>query len=295
MSDAPFVESADTEQVLSALSDSIRLDILAALWESDRETVPFSALRDAVGVSDSGKFNYHLDKLTDRFVRKTDDGYELTLAGRNINGAILAGSYTKGGTMDPITLGESCPVCGDRWTLHYENEVVTVSCNSCDHVSRAGVPPGVFEGYDREEIPAVASRYFRVICEQIASGFCWYCQGRTDPTVTADGTDEREAEPGDSEQLPVVRYDCRRCHQDLWIDLANALVTHPAVVTFYHDHDVVAREIPPWRFAVFDPERYRITDRDPLRARVSYTCDDDRLALAVDETLEVRSVERSAG
>lgn len=182
MSDSPVVESADPEEVLSALSDSTRVDILRALWEADRE-----------------------------------------------------------------------------------------------------------------EIPRVAGRYFRVICDQVAGGFCWYCQGRTDPTVTTNGGDDQATDSGRSEPFPMVRYDCRRCGQDLWIDLANALVARPAVVTFYDDHDVVAREIPPWRFAVLDTERSHIVDRDPLRARVSFTCDDDRLDLVVDENLETQSVERHAG
>ncbi|MEF8813342.1 MAG: helix-turn-helix domain-containing protein [Halovenus sp.] len=179
MGDSPVVESADPEEVLSALSDSTRVDILRALWDPDRETVPFSELRDAVRVRDSGKFNYHLDKLTDRFVRKTDEGYELT----------------------------------------------------------------------------------------------------------TDGPDEQE-ETGESEPFPMVQYECRRCGQDLWIDLANALVMRPAVA---------AREIPPWRFTVFDTDQARIVDRDPLRAHVGYPCDDERLDLVVDENLEVQRVERHTG
>ena len=34
----------------------------------------FSELREAVGMRDSGQFNYHLDKLLGTFVRVTEEG-----------------------------------------------------------------------------------------------------------------------------------------------------------------------------------------------------------------------------
>lgn len=66
----------------AALSDSNRVAILEALWEADGHEASFSDLRSAVGMRDSGQFNYHLGKLTDQFVRQTDDGtYALSVDG----------------------------------------------------------------------------------------------------------------------------------------------------------------------------------------------------------------------
>ncbi|MCP5721704.1 hypothetical protein NL330_26960, partial [Klebsiella pneumoniae] len=84
---------------------------------------------------------------------------------------------------------------------------------SCDITPNAGVPPGVFAGYDESEIPAVANRYFRTIVQQVDNGFCWYCEGRTTPEVVLMGefVDETVDYPGDADELPIVKYHCERC------------------------------------------------------------------------------------
>jgi len=110
-----FVERTEPEAVFGLLSDETR-DILRALWNGDDE-LAFSALYDAVDVDDSGRFNYHLDKLVGQFVAKTDDGYEFTAAGVRVNGAIEAGSYATTGAMEPIPLESACPTCGGSRTF----------------------------------------------------------------------------------------------------------------------------------------------------------------------------------
>ncbi|MEF8884798.1 MAG: helix-turn-helix domain-containing protein, partial [Haloarculaceae archaeon] len=90
------VETRDPDEAFAALADDTRVDILRALWSDEDQRATFSELREAVGMRDSGQFNYHLDKLVGRFVRKTDDGYELTLAGLYVNGAIEAGAISYG-------------------------------------------------------------------------------------------------------------------------------------------------------------------------------------------------------
>lgn len=92
--DSPSAEFNSAE-TFSLLGDSTRLAILRSLWEAqkDREkkTVPFEVLRERVGVADSGRFNYHLGKLTNRFITQTNDGYQLRYAGTRVVGALLEG------------------------------------------------------------------------------------------------------------------------------------------------------------------------------------------------------------
>ncbi|PSQ39256.1 ArsR family transcriptional regulator, partial [Halobacteriales archaeon SW_12_71_31] len=47
------------------------------------------------------------------------------------------------------------------------------------------------------------------------------------------------------------------------------------------------------RVRAADPEDAAVVGRDPLRARVRYTADDETLTVTVDESLEVLDVERS--
>lgn len=53
-----------------------------------RRLEPFSELYECADIRDPEQFNYHLDKLIGQFVTKTENsGYELTEAGRRIEGA----------------------------------------------------------------------------------------------------------------------------------------------------------------------------------------------------------------
>jgi AcrR family transcriptional regulator len=79
------------------LSNETRLAILPALWETydphaERNAVPFSELRDRVGIRQGGQFNYHLEQLLGHFVRKGDDGYKLRQAARHVVQAVLSGT-----------------------------------------------------------------------------------------------------------------------------------------------------------------------------------------------------------
>lgn len=291
LNDAEGVD--EPADAFAEVADPIRLSILWALWDAEGHQLTFSALRDAVGVRDSGQFNYHLGKLTDRFVRKTDDGYELRLAGISILGSILAGTYSGTATTDPIQLEEPCPFCGSQLTFRYESEWVTVDCASCGNTAlRIGVPPGVFSSYEPADWPVVAQRYGRTFLHQAREGFCAYCEGRMRPRVHPIG-DEVDEHLGDLSELPRVEYACERCGEELSTDLGTALLDHPAVAAFHYEHGVDVREASLWEFVAVDEDQVRIVATDPLEARVEYRVGSATLALIVDESLRVIDVSRS--
>jgi len=295
MSGIETLETTDPAEAFAALADGTRVAILRALWEADGP-MAFSALREAVGMRDSGQFNYHLDKLTGSFVTETGEGYRLTLAGRKTNGAVDGGAYTMSGSFEPLDVPEPCPSCGGDRTLRYEDETVTVECDSCALHATVGVPPGVFAGYDREEVPAVTDRYFRTVYRQLANGFCWYCEGRLDCSVLpggelVDDSADLADYPEWYEEFPLVTYRCRRCGSEPTADLGTALADHPAVVSFYYDRGVDIRDRPQWELVAWDPDLARVRKRDPFRAAVTYTADGDALTLVVDGDCEVVAVE----
>lgn len=103
----PFGEPEEVNtEALSVLSNEIRVRILQALAEAG-EPLTFTELREAVEVRDTGKFNYHLTKLCEYFVRETDGGYELGHAGDRIVAASHSATVEEA---DPV---EECPVCGE--------------------------------------------------------------------------------------------------------------------------------------------------------------------------------------
>jgi len=297
MSEPDLTESVDPAAAFATLSDDTRVDILRALWAADDQPLGFAELREAAGVADSGQFNYHLDRLVGRFVRKTDGGYELTPAGMHVNGAVTAGAYTMDGEMEPVELDDTCPACGGARTFRYEHETAYVECPDCAVSLAAAVPPGVFVDYDRADAPRVAARYFRTIVGQVTSGFCAYCDGPVDPTVGTIATladdDTDDVPPDAPADLPLVRYECQRCGGVVTSDLGSAFVEHPAVAGFHYEHGVDVRERPFYRFAALTADRAALRERGPVRASVTYAVGDAELTLVVDETAEVRDVERS--
>ncbi|WP_049901753.1 ArsR/SmtB family transcription factor [Halococcus agarilyticus] len=289
MGESPVEEEVPPAEAFAALADPVRVAVLEALWTADDHTATFSELRTAVGVADSGRFNYHLSKLRDRFVTKEEGGYRLRLAGSRVVGALLSGAYTQTGSVESMAMEQACPFCGDTMTLHYENERVSISCVDCDTTSvNIGIPPGVFAGYDRESLPDVTERYARTAVQRANGGFCMTCEGRIDPHVTI------EMPPDDADdwpEVPLAEYECERCGDLISSDLGTALLDHPDVVAFYHDHDVDVREASLWRFVAIDGDSTRIRSADPLQVGVVYTAGDDRLTLTVDDALSVLAVE----
>lgn len=77
---------AEATEAFSLLGNEARLAVLLALWDAaepfdeagswdpaEGNAVPFSELRDRVGMRDSGQLNYHLGELEGHFVEQTDE------------------------------------------------------------------------------------------------------------------------------------------------------------------------------------------------------------------------------
>lgn len=105
-------------EALEALGNEHRIAILRTLAETNGP-LSFSELRKRVGIDDTGRFNYHLKELLGRFVRETDEGYQLGYAGERVvvavgdiepQAAVTAGD---GGTTADDAARERCPVCGE--------------------------------------------------------------------------------------------------------------------------------------------------------------------------------------
>jgi len=274
------------EEAFAALGDRTRIEIIRALAEDLTEAVPFSELQERVGVRDSGQFNYHLGKLLGRFVRKTDEGYTTTYAGGHLHGAILAGTYTESGGIEPIELDDTCPMCGAPVAVRYEDERVYISCTDCDEFrNEFSMPPGVVDGRDREALPETFDRWLRLNVERIVAGFCPACEGPTSPSF--------ERIDGD---IAAV-YECERCGDHLQADPAGVVLSHPAVVSFYYDHGIDVRREPLWR--LLGPnyaelkELTRVLEEDPFRLRITFERGGDRLDLVLDDDAEVIEVDRT--
>jgi hypothetical protein len=106
----PTMTDDEFGDALGALTHEVRADILRELADADGP-LPFSTLRERVGVRDSGRFNYHLTALCRGFVREADGGYDLTHRGERV--VLVAGAERPLQTVETAGDDGTCPVCGE--------------------------------------------------------------------------------------------------------------------------------------------------------------------------------------
>ncbi|MFB6118861.1 winged helix-turn-helix domain-containing protein [Halosegnis sp.] len=271
------VERRPAEEVFGLLGNELRVDILRAL--ADGDGLSFSQLRDRVGEPDSGKFNYHLRQLLGTFVRDGEAGYELTLAGERIVGAVIAGTYTADAALPAVAVDDPCPVCGvAELYASYEDERARVVCRACDEWQNTfPFPPGTLDQYDPAELPAAFDRWMRAQFEQVTAGFCTNCAGR----LTG------ELEPEDAP--PTVVYRCDRCGDTVRAAVAMPVLFHPATRGFLYDHGVDPSTTPSWRLLTWDDLEQ---SADAEGALVRLSLDGEMLSGRLDAAGQVTSVER---
>jgi len=298
------VEAAP-EDAFGLVANEIRVAILEALWEA-QDPVVFSQLQDVVGVADSGQFNYHLDKLAGRFVRKvlgeTEDddeweeerlhatdrrpgeGYVLTYAGKRVVTAIISGTFTESATVEPIPVGD-CYRCTGQLTARYVEERVTIACEDCGApISTYEAPPNLVRGYEREELPAALSRWALTQIETARRGFCPFCTGRTHTNLggkVAGGPD-----------IPIVEYECETCGVTSSSAVSTIVLTCPEVVSFHEEHGIDLAETPAWELEWVFQESGTVENKDPYQVVITPNIDGDKMHVTLDEEMQVIEVER---
>jgi hypothetical protein len=199
------LEGMSPEEAFAVLGNETRLDVVRVLWragaiheyddvESETDTtIPFSTLRRRVDVEDNGQFNYHLSKLRPHFVRRTDEGYRLTGAGRKIARAVvaIAGQPDPGVVADP---GIDCPLCGAPVAAGYDVQWLRYSCTECEGlfgdaapegaILHASLPPAGLSEWASKD--ALSTGLFRCMLDltYLARGVCRECAASVETTVS---------------------------------------------------------------------------------------------------------------
>ncbi|MWG35316.1 ArsR/SmtB family transcription factor [Halomarina oriensis] len=276
--------------VFDVLGEETRLAILSALVERRRESpsdpaLSFSALRERSGVRDSGRFNYHLGRLVDRFVEKSESGYQLNYAGREVAGALLSGAYSVSESKGPTELDDDCPFCDASVLAGYEDGVVHVRCGNDHTLYRMGFPPGAAADRSIARVLALSSRLTYRDLELTIEGVCPECYGAVDRSLC-------ETEVGGEQRLGFETQ-CERCGMRSTSSAGACLFASPAFVAFCADHGLDPREHHPWTFDVVDDEALTVVEDDPLCVRASVTLDGETFVATLDEHGRTVSTERS--
>lgn len=285
-----------TEDVVTRLSpaeafdlagDETRLRIVRELNDAD-DPLSFGALRDRVGTDDPGRFNYHLQRLADHFVRQVEDGYRLAPPGRRVVGAVLSGVLTKAMDAEPVGVDGNCTLCGGSLVAAFEENNVRVHCPECTWVNtEPAVPPAILAEWDREAAPAAVGRWLNRLSLSAKLRLCPNCDGRLDRRLCRPGEPRAPDWFGGHVSVAVRVATCRHCGHWWHTIVEQAILVEPAVIAFHHDHDVDVLERPAWSLDWVEHDLAVLTGEDSLRVAVPVTLDDETRTFVVDRNCAV--------
>ncbi|WP_435361184.1 winged helix-turn-helix domain-containing protein [Haloarchaeobius sp. DFWS5] len=282
-------DTFEHSDAFDALSDPTRIAIVEALVAARREdpeqpTLSFSALRDRVDVDDSGRFNYHLQKLRDRFVEKSDAGYELNYAGRQVAAAILAGTLDEAEALDPVSLDDPCPICDVPMAVEYESGQLTVTCECAHRLFQTPVPPAAAVGRTVTELLDFALDLTHGRLMLHTREVCPECYATIENGVSM-------LTFNDSEFYALVST-CGRCGMQSTSSLGISLLHDPDLATFYRDHGIDVRDAHPWLLGIVQAPAEEIAS-DPPRYRIACTVDGETFEATLDDAGQVLETRRT--
>ncbi|WP_135852947.1 DUF7351 domain-containing protein [Halorussus salinus] len=307
---APEVESSAASDAFEALGNEVRMAVLRALAggedDSDaagegtsdspeRRTMTFSELFERSPADTTAGFAYHLRQLTDLFLRRTgDEGdrYALTYAGRQVARAIAAGTYTDRVSFGPVPTGDACPLCesGDLAAVCEANSV-TVACDDCGRgVLTLPFPPSARRDRDPERLLSAFDRHHRHRLSVMSDGVCPECAATMDAALASPPDSLTDRLPDSDAERAQVLLDCAQCGCRLHAPVTLAVLEHPAVVAFFHDHGLNVRDRPIWN--VGDEWTETVVSDDPWCVRVGVELDDELLDVFVAGDCSVAGTRR---
>lgn len=282
----------DPSAAFSLLGNPVRLETVMALHDAGRDApVSFVDLFDRVDVEDTGRFNYHRDKLTPHFIRNVGEGYELTAAGERVARAIAAGRYTDAPELGPFEVEGACYDCGavELWG-EYTGERFRVDCRDCgQRVLDVGVPPSVVRGRDPGEFVRAFERWSRDVVDRAVSGLCPDCGGAVETRV-------RESENETVDVDHFAAFDCTVCGRNLVTSFGALALRHPDLEAFFEARGRPLSERPYWTIeAAMRDANVEFRSEDPTRLSVTYHEGGDVCRVTIDGNFDVVNTEVVGG
>jgi len=289
-------EPLSATEALEILGEETRARIVVELGEAVRDDgiVPaplsFSELMERVGAADSGRFNYHLDKLVGTFVYKTEAGYLLGPPGHFLYRAVVSGRLTERESVEPFEVGP-CPDCGESLLAEYPaNSCFYVRCPACETFQHAvELPASGFEGRTPREALTAGVRRRHHEAALLRHGVCHGCGAAV----------ERRLDDGDHEAWEAfyghdvyAAMSCSVCSVGGFGHPALAALVTPPVVAFFHDHGRDAFGATPWEAPLPGAKAGTTVHDDGDRVTVPFELDGDRLRVTLDDDLAVVATER---
>lgn len=300
-------------EAFSLLGNEIRLSVLLALWEAMEPTgesiaVSFSDLRGRLGMRDGGQLAYHLDKLADHFIRKTDDGYILRYAGRQLVRTVIAGTGIADTTIDAAEIEDDCLLCNAPTVIYHENSMIYRVCTECEGtvgevddqpgtLYKGPLDPAALNDRTPEQIWTAARVKKRRLLLSLIEGVCPQCSGPTANSldICANHVPDDVCENCGYLKRISTEVRCTVCKFGGIFAPTSVAVYHPSVLAFFNERGVALQyEVDHrWKDVVEDVDQTLVSE-DPPQVRVSYQYDGDRLDVLLDDELNVLEVTEPA-
>lgn len=283
---ATVVDALEPSEAFGLLAHETRFAILEALNEADGP-MAFKDLFSAVDADDPGGFNYHLQKLTGRFIRHIDERYQIAGPGRQVVGAVLSGVYTYRLDADAVTMPDACLACNGTMETRFLETAVEMTCLACNQsFNPIPIPPGVIADWPHEQAPEIIDRWVRHIRQTTELGLCYVCGGRVNRWIEPL-EDDSPAHLSNIGIDAVVQIRCDRCGTHHQAFPAAAVLAKPAVIAFHYDHGIDLPQTPFWALDWLETGISCLTATNPVSVEIPITLDDETLIVTVDESLSV--------
>lgn len=305
------------DAAFSALGNETRIQILRILGEVE-EPLSFTELRNRVGIRHGGQFNYHLDKLVGHFVRQTEDGYQLRQPGRRVVEAVLSGAITDDPRLEPTPIDEPCPLCDGSTVVAYSEERMEHYCTECaghydpDHASgkygssndgsdeiaeygylgAVALPPAGLQNRTPGEAFEAASTWGILELLAVASRVCPSCSAAPNESVHVceehDSTGEICDQCNNRHAIQIFLRcpNCGRQHGGAFVLSLMSNINLLAFLTAHGINPVSPTAHTAYDAALMDYEE-ELLSVEPLKAKFTFSIDDDTLVLTVDDELNV--------
>lgn len=285
---------AEDAEIFSVLASQTRLQILEHAYTyryREQDAITYAELKERVGIEDSGKFNYHLDKLRGRFLKEAvpwnGSGYVPKQEAKWVGKVIREGRF-RGTDVDPVELEASCPICGERLEVGHDWNFY-VGCGSCfERYRYHDVPPTVVE--DHDDLRALMMQYDRANrreADSFLDGFCPECGGEPRFWFSLVVDPYAESTLHDLN----CGFACDTCHHSWGGTIGRYLLSHPGVRAYCEDYGIALEAEPFWEYDwVLTDLMTRIRSQEPWEVEKVATVDGCRLNVVFDEEGEVEAI-----
>ncbi|MDT3437430.1 hypothetical protein [Haloarcula sp. 1CSR25-25] len=311
------LDGLSPNEAFAILGNEIRLDIIRVLWRADAAheyddgsdtatTMSYSELQNEIDIDDNGKFNYHLSQLAPHFIRRTDDGYRLSGAGKQIARTVIAVSGTD--RLDFSTeIEDDCPLCGAHVEATYEDQWLRIRCTECDGLFGDQAPTGTLflTSYPaagmttRNPDQALATGLYRCALDitYMMYGICRECAGHISSSVTVcDGHESQGGQPCATCGTPFPVWADMRCDicgfaKRLPVEM---FVTGLAMATGLIDNQELDIHSPSFEEAVsLLQSRVETTvSKGPLRASITIEGETSTFTITLDDDMNILDLDR---